>query len=121
MTPYPSFFSQTSSTCLTPTIHTADGSTMLVRSIGTVSTSKLLISNVFHVPKLSYNLLSVGQLAELVYRIILNLFGCVVQDPRTGQELGTSYRIKCLFEIFILRLPTIDVSATTSSSPSLSH
>jgi hypothetical protein len=78
MTPYPSFFSHTSSARHAPTIHTADGSTMLVRSIGTVSTSKLSISNVFHVPKLSYNLLSVGQLAELGYRIILDYFGCVV-------------------------------------------
>ena len=78
MTPYPSFFFHTSSTRHAPTIHIANGSTMLVRSIGTVSTSKLSISNVFHVPKLSYNLLSVGQLAELGYRIILNYFGCVV-------------------------------------------
>ena len=51
---------------------------MLVRSIDTVSTSKLSISNVFYVPKLSYNLLSVGQLDELGYRIILDYFGCVV-------------------------------------------
>ena len=100
MIPYLSFFSQTSYARLAPIIYTADGSTMLVRSKGTVSTSKLSVSDVFHVPKLFYNLLSMGQLAELVYRIILNLFGCVVQDPRTGQELGTSYRIGCLFEFF---------------------
>uniref|UniRef100_A0A2N9FWB6 Uncharacterized protein n=1 Tax=Fagus sylvatica TaxID=28930 RepID=A0A2N9FWB6_FAGSY len=89
MTPYPSFFSHTSSAHHAPTIHTANGSTMLVRSIGTVSTSKLSISDVFH-------------------------------DPRTGQELGTSRRIGCLFEISSLRLPATGVSAATSSSPSLS-
>ena len=60
MTPYPSFFSHTSSARHAPTIHTANGSTILVHSIGTVSTSKLSISDVFHMPKLSYNLLSVG-------------------------------------------------------------
>uniref|UniRef100_A0A2N9EGE2 Reverse transcriptase Ty1/copia-type domain-containing protein n=1 Tax=Fagus sylvatica TaxID=28930 RepID=A0A2N9EGE2_FAGSY len=103
-----------------PTIHTANGSTMLVRSIGTVSTSKLSISDVFHVPKLSYNLLSVGQLAELGYRIILDYFGCIVQDPRTGQELGTGRRIGRLFEISSLRLPATGVSVATSSLPSLS-
>ena len=43
--------------------------------------------------KLSYNLLSVGQLVELGYRIILDYFGCVVQDPKTGQELGTGCKI----------------------------
>ena len=66
---------------------------MFVRSIYTVSISKLFISDVFHVSKLSYNLLSVGQLVELGYRIILDYFGCVVQDPRTGQELGTGHKI----------------------------
>jgi hypothetical protein len=89
MTPYPSFFSHTSSARHAPTIHTANGSTMLVHSIGTISTSKLSISDVFHVPKLSYNLLSVGQLVELGYRIILDYFVCIMQDPRMGQELGT--------------------------------
>jgi hypothetical protein len=84
MTPYPSFFFHTSSARHAPTIHTANGSTMLVRSIGTVSTSKLSIFDVFHVPKLSYNLLSMGQLVELGYLIILDYFGCIVQDPRTG-------------------------------------
>ena len=120
MTPYPSFFSHTSSARHAPTIHTANGSTMLVCSIGTVSTSKLSISDVFHVPKLFYNLLSVGQLADIGYRIILDQFGYVVQDPKTRQELRTGRRIGRLFEISSLCLPTIDVSAATSSSPSLS-
>jgi hypothetical protein len=78
MTPYPFFFSHTSSARHAPTIHTANGSTMLVHSISTVSTSKLSISDVFHVPQLSYNLLFVGQLAELGYRIILDYYSCVV-------------------------------------------
>ena len=78
MTHYPSFFSHTSSARHAPSIHTANGFTMLVRSISTISTSKLSISNVFYVPKLSYNLLFVGQLAELDYRIIIDYFGWVV-------------------------------------------
>ena len=84
MTPYPSFFSHTSSARHAPTIHKANGFTMFVRSRGTISTSKLSIPDVFHVPKLSYNLLSMGQLAELGYCIILDYFGCVMQDPRMG-------------------------------------
>ena len=43
-----------------------------------------------------------------------------MQDPRIGQELGTSRRIGRLFEISSLRLPATSVSATTLSSPSLS-
>ena len=50
----------------------------------------------------------------------LGYYGCVVQDPRTGQELGTVRRIGRLFEISSLRLLAIGVSAATSSSPSLS-
>ena len=61
-----------------------------------------------------------GQLAELGYRIIFYYFGCVVQNPKTGQELGTDRRIGRLFEISSLRLPAIGVSAATSSSPFLS-
>ena len=120
MTPYPSFFSHTSFAHHAPTIHTANGSTMPVCSIGTVFTSKLSISDVFHVPQLSYNLLSVGQLAELGHRIILDYFDCVVQDPRTRQELGTGRRIGRMFEISSLHLPATGVSAAISSSPSLS-
>jgi hypothetical protein len=120
MTPYPSFFSHTNSARYAPTIHIANGSTMLVRSIGTVSTSKISISNIFHVPKLSYNLLSMGQLAELSYHIIHNYFGYIVQDPKMRQELGTGRRIGRLFETFSLRLPATGVFAATSSSPSLS-
>ena len=93
---------------------------MLVCSIGTIFTSKLYISNIFHVSKLSYNLLSMGQLAELRYHVILDYFGCIVQDSRMGQKLGTGCRIGRLFEISSLRLPATGVSTATSSSPSLS-
>jgi hypothetical protein len=43
-----------------------------------------------------------------------------VQDPKTGQELRTGRRIGRLFDISSLRLPATGVSATTSSSSSLS-
>ena len=48
----------------------ANGSTMSGHNIGFVSTSKLSILVVFNVPDLSYNLFSMGQLAELGYHII---------------------------------------------------
>ncbi len=69
---------------------------------------------------MSYNLLSIGQLVEFGYLIILDFFSCVVQEPKTGQELGIGRRIGRLFEIYSLRLPTIGVFASTLSSPSLS-
>ncbi|XP_030942055.1 uncharacterized protein LOC115967115, partial [Quercus lobata] len=72
MTPHSSLFSK-----LDPAlnIHIADGSTMHGNSLGFVSTSNLSVPGVFHVPDLSYNLCSVGQLAELGYRLIFDYSG----------------------------------------------
>ena len=65
-----------------------------------------------------------GQLAELGYRIIFDYFGCIVQDPRTGQELGIGLRVGRMFPVDNLRLPLVApvfvvVTATVSSIPSL--
>ena len=61
---------------------------MTGHNIGSVLTSNLSVPRVFNVPKLSYNLFSVGQLAELGYRIIFDYSWYIVQDPRTRQSLG---------------------------------
>ena len=45
---------------------------------GESATSNLSVPGVFNVPNLSYNLFSVGQLAELGYRIIFDYSGCIV-------------------------------------------
>uniref|UniRef100_A0A2N9J4I5 Uncharacterized protein n=1 Tax=Fagus sylvatica TaxID=28930 RepID=A0A2N9J4I5_FAGSY len=83
MTPYPSFFSHTSSTHHAPTIHTANGSTMLFRSIGIVSTSKLSISDVFHDPRTGQELGTgrrIGRLFEISSLLL----------PATGVSAATS-------------------------------
>ena len=59
-------------------IRAANGSTMSGHNIGSVSTSNLSVPGVFNVPDLSYNLFSVGQLAELGYRIIFDYSWCIV-------------------------------------------
>ena len=78
MTPYLSFFSELKPTPHPLNIRTANGSTMFGHNIGSVSTSNLSIPGVFNVPDLSYNLFSVGQLAELDYRIIFDYSRCLV-------------------------------------------
>ncbi|GKV53176.1 hypothetical protein SLEP1_g59714, partial [Rubroshorea leprosula] len=72
-----------------PDIYSADGSPMNVSHIGNVSTKSLTLPNALLVPKLSYNLLSVGQLCDLGLEVTFSAHGCRVQDPRTGQLLGT--------------------------------
>ena len=44
-----------------------------------------------------------GQLAELGDRIIFDYSGCIMQDPRTGQELGTDPRVGRMFPVDNLR------------------
>ena len=72
----------------------------------------------------SCNLFSVGQLAELGYRIIFDYSRCIVQDPRTGRELGTGPRVGRMFPVDNLRLPfvapaSIAAIVAISSVPSL--
>jgi len=60
MTPYASSFTTSVPPSHTSLIHTIDGSSMTVQTTGTVHTPTLSVPDVFHVPKLSFNLLSVG-------------------------------------------------------------
>ena len=78
VTPHSSLFSELKPAPYPLNIRTANGSTMSGYTIGSVSTSNLLVPGVFNVPNLSYNLFSVGQLAELGYRIIFDYYRIVL-------------------------------------------
>ena len=124
MTPHLSLFSELKPAPHPLNIHTANDSTMSGHNIGSVSTSNLLVLGVFNVPDLFYNLFSVGQLAELGYRIIFDYSRCIVQDPRTEQELRTGPRVGCMFPVDNLRLPlvapvSVVAAAVVSLIPSL--
>ena len=107
MTPHSSLFSELKPAPHLLNIRTANGSTMSGHNICSILTSNLSVPRVFNVPNLSYNLFSMGKLAELGYRIIFDYFRCIVQDPRTGQELGTSPRVRHMFPVDNLRLPLV--------------
>ena len=124
MTPHSSLFFELKPGPHLLNIRTANGSTMSSPNIGSISTSNLSVPGIFNVPNLSYNLFSVGQLAELGYLIIFDYSGCIVQDPRTGQELGTGPKVRRMFPIYNLRLPlvahvSVAAAAAISSVPSL--
>ena len=51
---------------------------------GTISSPSLSLSDIFHISKLSLNLLYVGQLCELGVDILFTNYGVDVQDPWTG-------------------------------------
>ena len=61
-----------------PTIYTANGSPMHVSHLSNVSTLALSVSNVYQIPLLTHNLLSVGQLTELGFSLTFSSTGVVV-------------------------------------------
>ena len=97
---------------------------MPVSHKGTISSPCLSLNDTFHIPKLSLNLLYVGQLCELGVDLLFTNHDVDVQDPRTGQVLGTGRKVGCMFEVHDLKIPSQVVSAattTTTSSPYLWH
>ena len=91
---------------------------MFGHNISSISTSNLSVPRDFNVPNLSYNLFSVGQLAELGYHITFDYSRCIVQDPRMGQEHGTGPRVRRMFPVDNLDLPTVTpVSVAPVSFP----
>ena len=66
------------------TIYTANGSSMHVSHLGNVSTPALFVSNVYKIPQLTHNLLSVRQLTELGFSLTFSSTSVVVQDSQTG-------------------------------------
>uniref|UniRef100_A0A2N9J1Q7 Reverse transcriptase Ty1/copia-type domain-containing protein n=1 Tax=Fagus sylvatica TaxID=28930 RepID=A0A2N9J1Q7_FAGSY len=97
---------------------------MTVSHVGSISTPNLSVSDVFCVPKLHLNLLSVGQLTELGLNLFFSSRGCLVQDSRTGQIVGTARKVGQLFELTSLHFPSSSVSApviAASASIELRH
>jgi hypothetical protein len=125
MTPYASHFSQKTPLAPSPIIYTADSSHMFVSHIDTISSPDLTIPDTYLVPKLSLNLLSVGQLCELGLDLHFSNRGVDVQDPLTGKLLGIGRKIGHLFELCNLQIPShmvsSSVAATTTLSPNLWH
>ena len=92
---------------------------MPVSHKGTISSPCLSLNDTFHIPKLSLNLLSVGQLCELGIDLLFTNHGVDVQDPRTGKVLGMGREVGRMFEVHDLKIPSQVVStAATTATPS---
>ena len=95
---------------------------MPVSHKGTISSPCLSLNDTFHIPNLSLNLLSIGQLCELGVDLLFTNHGVDVQDPRTGQVLGIGHKVGHMFEVHDLKIPSQVISAaatTATSSPDL--
>jgi hypothetical protein len=112
MTPHASHFSQKMPLAFSMIIYIADSSHISVSHIGTISSPNLTIPNTYLVPKLSLNLLSVGQLCELGFDFHFSNHGADVQDPLTSKLLGPSHKIRRLFELYNLQILSHLVSSS---------
>ena len=81
MTAQSNFFVSKTTPSRTPAIHTTDNSKLLVSHTGAISTPSLSLADVLLVPRLTLNLISVGQLCELGFTVTFSDHGCIVQDP----------------------------------------
>ena len=125
MTSSPIVVSSHTSTSL-PTIYNANGSPMHVSHLSNVFTPALSVSNVYQIPQLTHNLLSVGKLTELGFALTFSSTGVVMQDSQMGQIVGTTRKVGRLFELIFLHLPSSRLSAfsasrQSTSSPALWH
>ena len=100
-----------------PLIHTANGNKMHITHTGNISTTNLTLPDTYCIPNLTLNLISVGQLCEQGLKVNFSPLGVQVQDPQTGQILGTGRRVGRLFELQSLHIPNKHVSAAAITSP----
>ena len=98
-----------------PIIYTANGSPMHVSHLGNVFTLALSVSNVYQIPQLTHNLLSVKQLNELGFSLTFSSTGVVVTDSHARQIVGTARKVRRLFELIFLHLPSSCLSASAVS------
>ncbi|KAL0533200.1 hypothetical protein IC582_030415 [Cucumis melo] len=99
-----------------PLIYAADSNCMNITHMGTINTLSLNLPHTYCVPNLTFNLVSVGQLCDLGLTVSFSPNGCQVQDPQTGQTIGTGRKVGRLFELLSLQVPHPSISAPVTDS-----
>nr|GMD06433.1 Retrovirus-related Pol polyprotein from transposon TNT 1-94 [Ipomoea batatas] len=79
-------------------IHTAEGNSLPITAVGDISAS---LNNVFVSPKLSTNLISVGQLVDSNCTVQFSKSGCFVQDQVSGKMIAKGPKVGRLFPLFL--------------------
>ena len=117
MTSDSSLMSTSSPTKSLPPIYAADGNCMNISHTGTIDTPSVHLPHTYCVPNLTFNLVSVGQLCDLGLNVSFSPNGCQVQDPQTGQTIGTGRKVGRLFELTSLRISSpSSISASVTDS-----
>eukprot|EP00268_Persea_americana_P044943 TRINITY_DN4553_c2_g1_i7.p2 TRINITY_DN4553_c2_g1~~TRINITY_DN4553_c2_g1_i7.p2 ORF type:complete len:121 (+),score=11.89 TRINITY_DN4553_c2_g1_i7:207-569(+) len=68
-------------------ITTANGDQLPISGMGNITIGTLTLPNVYFVPNLVANLISIGQLVEYGYLVNFSPSDCVIQDRQTGKVI----------------------------------
>ncbi|KAK0598489.1 hypothetical protein LWI29_035151 [Acer saccharum] len=101
-------------------VMTADGSPMPLAGVGSIVTHNISLSNVYHIPNLTLNLVSVSQLCDSGYSVSFSSIYCHVQDPQSQKLIGTGHRQGGLYILDELKLPVFAAPGVDMSSFRLS-
>ncbi|KAK0599286.1 hypothetical protein LWI29_003954 [Acer saccharum] len=102
-------------------VMTADGTPMPLAGVGSVVTPCVSLSNVYHIPNLTLNLVSVSQLCDFGYLVYFSSTSCHVQDPQSQKLIGTGRRQGELYFLDELRVPVVAAFGVDLSSFRLSY
>lgn len=92
MSPHSSWFTNLSFTSPVFGI-TANGSPVPLAVSGSIVTSHFSLHNVYHVPNLKFNIVSVGQLFDSGYSVYLYTTSYLVYDHMSNVQIGTGRRV----------------------------
>ncbi|CAL1399700.1 unnamed protein product [Linum trigynum] len=91
-------------------VQVANGDKLHATGLGSIHSSDIVLPSTYHVPSLVPSLVSVGQLTDQGYRVMFAPSGCVIQDQKTGREIGRGSKRGRIFlsraaaSIIILRI-----------------
>ena len=93
--------------------------------IGSIATSAFTLPDVYYIPSLALNIVSVSQLCKAGFLISFTSSNCSIQDPHSQKVIGTGHRHGGLYLLETLKVSevaasTVDLSSfqlTKSSSP----
>jgi hypothetical protein len=83
-------------------VQTVDGTVCHITHKGSLSDPHFIVPNIFFVPELSMNLLSVCQITDHNCFVGFDDSSCFVQDLRTGKVIGTGRRRRAAPRLYIL-------------------
>jgi len=88
-------------------VTSASDSSMVVEGIGSVSTSHITLSDVYYIPNLNLNLVSVSKLCNSGNWVFFSDSVCIVQDQHSQNVIGIGRKLGELYVLEVLQVSPI--------------